>query len=78
MPRVNLGKPPMLLQYEQQLREDYGKSLTVGNLCDLLNTGDRRTAIAFVSDLPYIMVGTRKRWMAADVARRMYERTVTP
>lgn len=76
MPKVNLGKPDLQRQYEQQLRTDYGKTLTIGDLCDLLSTKDRRTATDWAQGLPFLVVGKRRRWTAEAVAKRMYESTV--
>lgn len=77
MPKVKeLGVPERRKEIENGLRRNYGGSLTVGNLCELLNTKERRTATKFVADVPYFMVGARKRWRTEDVAKRIYEATV--
>lgn len=74
MPRPRaLGVPDRQREIENSLRSNYGGSLTIGDLCDLLHTKERRTASGFMEGLPYFTVGKRKRWRAEDVAKRIYE-----
>jgi hypothetical protein len=77
MPRVNLGIPPRQLQYEEQLREDYGKTMTINDICDFFHFGERRTAIAWLSDVPCILNGRYRFYRVQDVAQKMYATTVT-
>ena len=77
MPKVKrLGVPDRQREIEAVLWERYGGSLTIGNLCDYLNTKERRTASKFADGLPYFKVGTRKRWHSEDVARKLYENEI--
>lgn|GEM_PF-4632132 len=56
------------------LRENYGNMLNLTQTTKALGFKDRRAALKFLQGVPYCNMGKEKKWLAIDIARRIYER----
>ncbi len=59
-----------------ELRELYGNVLSQSQVKEYLGKGDHQAA-AFVQDIPFTRDGRKKRFLAIDVARKIYEQQQT-
>ena len=59
-----------------ELRELYGNVLSQTQVKEYLGKGDHQTA-AWVQDIPFTRDGKKKRFLAIDIARKLYEQQQT-
>lgn len=75
MPKVKYGVSTQQRALEEELRERYGGTLTVVDVCAELGFKDRRSAEKWLAGMPYLRLNNRLRWRAADVAARLFQCT---
>lgn len=74
MPRVNLGKPPVQLKIERELRERYGTRVNKAQVAEYLGQS-RPTVRQWMKDVPAVEThGDKKLYTPERVARAIYER----
>lgn len=56
------------------IRINYGNALNIQQLTAALGFKDRRAAKNFMTGIPPIDMGKEKKWLAIDVARRIYDK----
>lgn len=56
------------------IRRTYGNALNIQQLTSALGFKDRRAAKNFMAGIPPIDMGKEKKYLAIDVARRIYDR----
>ena len=56
------------------IRKTYGNALNIQQLTAALGFKDRRAAKNFMVGIPPIDMGKEKKWLAIDVARRIYDK----
>lgn len=59
-----------------ELRELYGNVLSQGQVKEYLGKGDHQIA-EWVQDVPFTRDGRKKRFLAIDIARKLYEQQQT-
>ena len=59
-----------------ELRELYGNVLSQAQIMNYLKKGKSQTA-EWVKDIPFTREGRKKRFLAIDVARKLYEQQQT-
>lgn len=59
------------------IRKNYGNALNIQQLTAALGFKDRRAAKNFMDGIPPIDMGKEKKYLAIDVARRIYDRQET-
>lgn len=76
MPKI---KPMMTSEIEQkanEIRKNYGGMLDLHGVTLLLGVKNPRTATRWLADVDAVMVNGRKRWQAADLARKIVASTI--
>lgn len=58
------------------IRKNYGNALSIARLTEALGYKDRRAAVNFMEGVPPINMGKEKKYLAIDVAQRIYDRQV--
>lgn len=56
------------------IRKTYGNALSIQQLTEALGFKDRRAAKNFMAGIPPINMGKERKYLAIDVARRIYDR----
>lgn len=56
------------------IRRTYGNALNIQQLTEALGFKDRRAARGFMAGVPVINMGKEKKYLAMDVAKRIYDR----
>lgn len=56
------------------IRKNYGNMLNLTQMTNALGFKDKRAALRFMEGVPFCNMGKEKKWLAIDVARRIYER----
>ena len=70
------GMPPEMRQIEYELRDRYGGCLTLADVGRELGIKRHRSISDWLSELTPLEINGRKKWRAADVARKIYESRV--
>lgn len=56
------------------IRKNYGNMLNIRQITAVLGFKDRHAASRFMAGVPYCKTGKEKKYLAIDVARRIYDR----
>ena len=73
MPRVRLGVPSKQRELENIIKEQFGNMLTAIDVGRFLGLKHQHSYEKWLSDVNSFCVNGRKRYMAADVAKKLYE-----
>ena len=73
MPRVRkLGVPTAQRELEDMIREQYGNMLTAADVGKFIGLKNPRSYTKWVKCVPTYIVNGRKKYLAADVAEKLY------
>lgn len=53
----------------KMIRQDYGEMVNLAEAAKIIGADDRRTASAFLTDIPSYRIGREIKYFAADLAR---------
>jgi hypothetical protein len=56
------------------IRKNYGNMLNLRKATEVLGFSDKRAAKNFLDGIPYCDTGKEKKYLAIDIARRIYDR----
>lgn len=73
MPRVRHCKPPLLLETEAALKEEYPMYMRLSDVSDVTGIKQNRATRDFLEGLTIYTFGRTEKWRRDDVARRIYE-----
>lgn len=73
-----LRKRPREAEIYEELYARWGGMMTLEDIKTELGAGGRQTATRFIAGMPCVNVNALRRWRVSDVARRIYDREVTP
>lgn len=70
MPKIG-RMPERQKQFADELRNTYGGMLTLKQVGEVIGITHPQTIKKFAQDIPAVDINGRKKWMAADVARKI-------
>ena len=73
MPRVGRCKPPLLVETEAALKEDYPMYMRLSDVSDVTGIKQNHATRDFLEGLTTYTFGRTEKWRRDDVARRIYE-----
>lgn len=76
MPRRRRGE--WEIEKSKALRAEYGGHLNLAQIQRELGCKDRRTAEEWLGDMPYIRVGSQRKWSAEEIAEKLYYGRIIP
>lgn len=56
--------------------KNYGNMLNLMEATNALGFSDKRAALRFLDGVPYCDMGKRKKYLAIDIGRRIYDRMI--
>lgn len=59
--------------YVKDIKKEYGALLSQNDIAEYFGL-TRDTAAKYIQDIPYTLIGKRKKWHAIDIARYMAEK----